>query len=108
MSQLASGNEHDGGNEGGNHERGDGVYHVNDRAGRVDSRGEELTGATILERTELSAEKYELWTIVDNKAGVEIKPTDTHHVKPGDRYRATIRGTDYSCWGVDCDPETAR
>jgi hypothetical protein len=50
----------------------------------------------ILERAGLKADKYELWTLVDNKTGVEIKPTATHHVKPGDHYRATIRGTDYS------------
>ncbi len=87
-------------------DRDRGVYHVNDRTGRVDAHGEDLTGATILERVGLSAEKYELWTIVDNKAGVEIKPTETHHVEPGDRYRATIRGTDYSRRDVERDPET--
>ncbi len=76
---------------------GEGVYHVNnDRKGRVASRGEELTGAVILERVGLSSEKYELWTMVGNKAGAEIKATDVHHVEPGDHYRATIRGTDYS------------
>jgi len=86
-------------------DQGQGVYHINDRDGRVDAHGEDLTGAAILERVGLSAEKYELWTIVHNKAGVEIKPTDTHHVKPGDRYRATIRGTDYSRGDLECDPE---
>lgn len=87
---------------------GQGVYHVNDRQGRVESGGEELAGAVILERTGLSSEKYELWTIVKNKAGVQIQPTDIHHVKPGNHFRATIRGTDYSCWQVVQRSEPAR
>ncbi len=77
--------------------RGEGVFHVNnDREGRVASRGEELTGTAILERVGLSSDKYELWTMVGNKTGTEIKATDVHHVKPGNHFRATIRGTDYS------------
>ena len=83
------------------HGAGQGVYHVNDRQGRVAAGGEELTGAVILERTGLSAEKYELWTVVKGKADREIKPTDVDHVKPGAHYRATIRGTDYSA-GNSC------
>lgn len=103
MSKLEGADGHGGGHDDGH---GQGVYHVNDRTGRVDAHGEDLTGAIILERVGLSAEKYELWTIVHGKAGVEIKPTDTHHVKPGDRYRGTIRGTDYSRHDVERGPET--
>ena len=76
------------------------VFHVNtDHRGRVAPRGEDLTGREILSRVGLSAEKYELWTVVDGQAGEEIKPDDTRHVKPGDHFRATIRGTDYSSPG---------
>ena len=76
------------------------VYHVNkDRKGRVDPHGETLEGREILSRAGLSAEKYELWTVVDGHTGAEIKPDDTHPVKPGDHFRATIRGTDYSSPG---------
>ena len=73
------------------------VYHVNsDRKGRVDPQGEDLQGREILSRAGLNFEKYELWTVVAGKTGAEIKPDETHHVKPGDHFRATIRGTDYS------------
>lgn len=78
---------------------GEGTYHVNDRPGRVKAHGERLTGREILERVGLSADKYELWTVVDGKASKEIKPDEHHEVKPGDHFRATIRGTDYSTPG---------
>ena len=91
MSTDASGSK-----KGKNENDGEGVYHVNERKGRVDHGGEELTGAVILERAGLKSDKYELWTLEGNKVGIEIQPTDVHHVKPGSRFRATIRGTDYS------------
>lgn len=94
--------------KGGHGGGGEGVYHVNARQGRVASRGEELTGAVILERVGLSPDKYELWTEVNGKAGVEIKPIDVHHVKPGDHFRATIRGTDYSSGRLSARLEPAR
>lgn len=73
------------------------AYHVNNREGRVAApHGENLKGREILHRAGLSAEKYELFTIVHGKTGPEIGPDETHHVKPGDHYRATIRGTDFS------------
>jgi hypothetical protein len=72
------------------------VYHVGNREGRVDPHGEDLNGREILARVGLSVEKYELWTVVHGRTGEEIKPDQVHHVKPGDHYRATIRGTDYS------------
>jgi len=76
------------------------VYHVNgDRRGRVDPHGEEITGREILSRAGLSADKYELWTVVAGKTGAEVKPDECHPVKPGDHFRATIRGTDYSSPG---------
>src|SRR5687768_8939015 len=71
-------------------------FFVNDRKGRVAPRGEDLKGREILARAGLSAEKYELWTVVNGKTGAEIAPDQTHPVKPGDHFRATIRGTDYS------------
>jgi hypothetical protein len=82
----------------GDHEDGTAtaVYHVNRREGRVNPHGEELTGKEILSRVGLSADKYELFTVVDGKTGPEIKPDQTDHVKPGEHFRATIRGTDYS------------
>ena len=76
------------------------VYHVNtDRKGRVEPHGETLTGREILSRAGLNADKYELWTVVGNKTGAEIKPDEAHFVKPGAHFRATIRGTDYSSPG---------
>ena len=87
---------------GAGHDRHDGppsanaTFFVNDRKGQVAPRGEDLKGREILARTGLSAEKYELWTVVNGKTGAEIAPDETHHVKPGDHFRATIRGTDYS------------
>lgn len=71
-------------------------FQVNERKGKVDPRGEDLNGREILARTGLSADKYELWTVVHGKTGAEIGPDQTHPVKPGDHFRATIRGTDYS------------
>ena len=71
-------------------------FHVNDRKGDVAPRGEEIKGREILARVGLSADKYELWTVVHGKTGAEIAPDETHPVKPGDHFRATIRGTDYS------------
>lgn len=71
-------------------------FQVNERKGKVDPRGEDLRGREILARAGLGAEKYELWTVVHGKAGAEIEPDQTHPVKPGDHFRATIRGTDYS------------
>ena len=94
--------------EGGHGGGGEGVYHVNTRQARVASRGEELTGAVILERVGLSPDKYELWTEVNGKAGVEIKPIEGHHVQPGDHFRATIRGTDYSSGSLSAGWEPAR
>ncbi len=74
-----------------------GAYHVNTAQGRVAPHGEELTGAEILARAGFNHQKYELWTISDaGTTGLEILPDQTHHVKPGDHYRATIRRTDYS------------
>ena len=77
-------------------ETGTAVYHVNSRKGRVDPHGEDLEGKEILSRAGLSSDKYELFTVVDGKTGAEIKPDQTYHVKPGEHFRATIRGTDYS------------
>jgi len=84
------------GNQGMDDHAHDGVYHVNNRDGRVAARGEDLAGREILARAGFSAEKYELFELTDGKAGPEIPPDDVHHVKPGQHYRATIRGTDYS------------
>jgi hypothetical protein len=84
------------GNQAKDDHTGDGVYHVNNRDGRVAARGEDLTGHEILSRAGFSAEKYELFELIDGKAGPEIPPDVVHHVKPGQHYRATIRGTDYS------------
>ncbi|MBL0937888.1 MAG: hypothetical protein IBJ03_03275 [Gemmatimonadaceae bacterium] len=75
---------------------GRGVYHVNERNGRVDAHGEELLGREILSRVGLSTDKYELWTEVAGKTGESIEPNERHFTKPGDHFRATIRGTDYS------------
>jgi hypothetical protein len=71
-------------------------FHVNERKGKVNPRGEELKGSEILARVGLSADKYELWTVENGKTGVEIGHDQIHQVKPGDHFRATIRGTDYS------------
>lgn len=86
------------GQGGGKHDRPteQAVYTVNDRKGLVGVHGEELPGKEILSRVGLSFEKYELFTVVDGKTGDEIKPDQVHRVKPGDHFRATIRGTDYS------------
>ncbi len=87
-------------NEGGNaeteHRGGDGVFFVNERKGSVAAHGEDLFGREILARVGLSAEKYELFELINGKAGPEIPPDAKHMVKPGDHFRATIRGTDYS------------
>lgn len=71
-------------------------FHVNERKAKVDPGGEDLMGREILARTGLSADKYELWTVVHGKTGAEIGPDQKQRVKPGDHFRATIRGTDYS------------
>lgn len=101
MSNLESSVVAPGADKGGDQQNGrpteQAVYLVNnDRKGRIDPHGEDLTGREILSRAGLSAEKYELWTVVAGKTGQEIKPEQTHRVKPGDHFRATIRGTDYS------------
>ncbi len=75
---------------------GQGVFHVNDREGRVDAHGEELTGAEILNRVGLNSDRYQLFPLEKGKVGDEIKPTDSVTVKPGDHFRATLKGTDYS------------
>lgn len=72
------------------------MYHVNERKGRVDAHGETLLGREILSRVELSADRYELFTVEHGKTGVEIPPDARHFVKPGDHFRATLRNTDYS------------
>ena len=78
---------------------GDGVYHVNDREGRVNAKGEELPGQEILRRVGLSTERYQLFPVDDNGVGPEILPEQVHHVKPGARFRATLRGADFSWAG---------
>lgn len=90
-----------GANRGGDHSGGrpeqqQAVFHVGNRQGRIEPHGEVLTGSEILSRVGLSAEKYELWTVEQGRTGEQVQPTDTQHVKPGDHFRATIRGTDYS------------
>jgi len=82
--------------DGGKGAPGEGVYHVNERQGRVAARGEDLTGREILDRVGLSPEKYELFTVVHGKTGEEIPPDRRIHVDPGDHFRATIRNTDYT------------
>lgn len=84
------------------------VFHVGNRSGRVNPHGENLTGREILSRVGLSSEKYELWTVVEGRTGVEIKPDEVHRVEPGDHYRATIRGTDYSSPGLSDSRRTYR
>jgi hypothetical protein len=80
---------------------GEGVFFVNERQGRVVAHGEVLKGREILSRVGLSADKYELFEQIDGKAGPEILPDADHAVKPGEHFRATIRGTDYSVASVD-------
>jgi hypothetical protein len=75
---------------------GEGVFHVNEREGRVAAHGEDLTGREILDRVGLSADRYELFTIEHGKTGPEVKPDQTIRVKPGDHFRATLRDTNYS------------
>ena len=75
---------------------GQGVFHVNEREGRVNAHGEELSGSEILNRVGLTSEKYELFTVEHGRTGAEIKPTQIVPVKSGDHFRATLRGTDYS------------
>lgn len=87
MQQEASG-EH--------REPGQGVFHVNEREGRVEAHGEELSAKEILERVGLGADRYELFNVVHGKAGDVIQPDARVTVKPGDHFRATLRGTDYS------------
>ena len=78
------------------HEVGQGVFHVNDREGRVNAHGEELSGSEILNRVGLSSDRYELFTVKGGQADKPIKLNEVVPVKPGDHFRATLRGTDYS------------
>ncbi len=73
-------------------------YHVNtDRKGQIQPHGEELTGSEILRRAELTTtERYELFPVEGGRLGAAIAPEATRHVKPGDHFRATLRGADYS------------
>ena len=80
--------------------QGEGVFHVNERHGRVNAHGEDLLGREILERVDLSSDRYELFTVEKGKTGPEILPDATYHVKPGSHFRATIRNTDYSFQAV--------
>jgi hypothetical protein len=73
------------------------AYFVNTNKGHLLPHGERLDGKEILARAGFSSEKYELFTLIDGKTGVEIKADQQHDVKPGDHYRGTIRGADYSC-----------
>ena len=82
--------------DGGGPDAATAVYHVNDREGRVSPHGEDLQGREILSRAGFSTDKYELFEIVNGKTGPEIPAETIHPVKPGDQFRATIRGTDYS------------
>lgn len=77
-----------------------GVFHVNDREGRVAVHGEDLTGKQILERVGLSVDRYDLFTLVDGKPKDQIGPDQTQFVKPGSHFRATLKGLDYSCGGI--------
>jgi hypothetical protein len=86
----------DAGNHGADDTVGDGVFFVNERQARVAAHGEVLTGREILSRVGLSADKYELFEQIGGKAGPEILPDAKRTMKPGDHFRATIRGTDYS------------
>lgn len=95
MTSTAQGRD-DAGDQGAGHSVGEAVFFVNERQGRVAARGETLTGREILGRVGLSADKYELFEQIDGKAGPEILPDADHAVKPGEHFRATIRGTDYS------------
>jgi hypothetical protein len=71
-------------------------FFVNERKGRVDSHGETLTGAEILARVQLSTERYELFPLEHGKPGTEIIAVQRVDVKPGDKFRATLRNVDYS------------
>src|SRR5262249_44126034 len=75
---------------------GQGVFHVNEREGRVNARGEDLTGSQILGRVGLSADRYELFTVKGGHADEKIGPNQVVRVKPGEHFRATLKGTDYS------------
>jgi len=75
---------------------GQGVFHVNEREGRVKAHGEELTGSQILGRVGLSSDRYELFTVKGGQADKKIGPDEVVRVKPGDHFRATLKGTDYS------------
>ena len=75
---------------------GQGVFHVNDREGRVDAHGEDLAGSEILRRVELTSDRYELFTVNGGHADKRVEPDEVVRVKPGDHFRATLRGTDYS------------
>ena len=72
-------------------------FHVNkDRKGQVEAQGEELTGREILARVGLSAERYELFPVEEGRVGEAVDPDNRVRVKPGDHFRATLRGADYS------------
>lgn len=89
--------QHGGGHDGkDDHAVAQGVFHVNDREGRVSAHGEELNGVTILSRVGLTAERYELFTVKNGHADKPVGPHQNVHVKPGDHFRATLKGTDYS------------
>lgn len=72
-------------------------FHVNnDRKGRVEAGGEELTGREILVRVGLTVERYELFTVEQGRVGEVVAPDTRVRVKPGMHFRATLRGADYS------------
>jgi|SRR6478736_4850264 len=72
-------------------------YLVNtDRHGQVAPHGEDLEGKEILRRVGLDYQRYELFPLHGNEPGPEILPDQRVFVKPGDRFRATIRNADYS------------
>jgi hypothetical protein len=72
-------------------------FHVNkDRKGQVEAGGEELTGSEILARVGLTAERYELFPVEGGRVGEAVGGDTRVRVKPGDHFRATLRGADYS------------
>lgn len=95
------------GHDGGETSTARAVYHVNQEKGLVAPHGEDLPGREILRRAGFNFEKYELFTVEHGKTGREIQPDETHHVRPGAHFRATIRGTDYS-WPAAKDSTAPR
>lgn len=72
-------------------------FHVNkDRKGQVEAGGEELTGSEILARVGLTVERYELFPVKEGRVGEAVGADTRVRVKPGDHFRATLRGADYS------------